>query len=300
MGANYSSAGSKELSIYIDPAALAAAAPGTYTCDLSYTSRWDYYTGLVAGPSGTIPLTLTVTAPAVTCLALADASDNTTTITDHAGHTIAVTLQGHTLYKDGAWNTLCLPFDVTIASSPLAGDNVVAMMLDAATSGLDGSTLTLNFEPAENIPAGIPFIIKWDNTSADLTETALVFSGVTINSTSTEISFTGGKFKGIYSPVPFEANDQSILFLGAANKLYWPNVSMTLNACRAYFQLDDGQQAREFVVNFGDEMATSVLTAQCLMLDEADAWYSLDGRKLSKKPTAKGLYIHNGRKIVIK
>ena len=75
---------------------------------------------------------------------------------------------------------------------------------------------------------------------------------------------------------------------------------MTLNACRAYFQLDDGQQAREFVVNFGDEMATSVLTAQCLMLDEADAWYSLDGRKLSKKPTAKGLYIHNGRKIVIK
>ena len=29
------------------------------------------------------------------------------------------------------------------------------------------------------------------------------------------------------------------------------------------------------------------------------AWYSLDGRKLDGKPTVKGLYIHEGRKVVI-
>ena len=28
-------------------------------------------------------------------------------------------------------------------------------------------------------------------------------------------------------------------------------------------------------------------------------WYSLDGRKLDGKPTVKGLYIHEGRKVVI-
>ena len=33
---------------------------------------------------------------------------------------------------------------------------------------------------------------------------------------------------------------------------------------------------------------------------DGDAWYSLDGRKLNGKPTAKGLYIHNGRKEVVK
>ena len=32
----------------------------------------------------------------------------------------------------------------------------------------------------------------------------------------------------------------------------------------------------------------------------AGAWYSLDGRKLDAKPTKKGLYIHNGNKVVIK
>ena len=31
-----------------------------------------------------------------------------------------------------------------------------------------------------------------------------------------------------------------------------------------------------------------------------DAWYSLDGRRLYGKPTAKGIYINNGKKVVIK
>ncbi len=31
-----------------------------------------------------------------------------------------------------------------------------------------------------------------------------------------------------------------------------------------------------------------------------NAWYTLDGRRLTKQPTAKGLYIHNGKKIIVK
>ena len=30
-----------------------------------------------------------------------------------------------------------------------------------------------------------------------------------------------------------------------------------------------------------------------------DTWYNLSGRKLNGKPTKKGLYIQNGRKVVI-
>ena len=40
---------------------------------------------------------------------------------------------------------------------------------------------------------------------------------------------------------------------------------------------------------------------QWIMDNKAGAgWYSLDGRRLSGKPTKKGLYIHNGRKVVIR
>lgn len=31
-----------------------------------------------------------------------------------------------------------------------------------------------------------------------------------------------------------------------------------------------------------------------------EGWYTLDGRKLCGKPEAKGFYINNGKKIVIK
>lgn len=36
-------------------------------------------------------------------------------------------------------------------------------------------------------------------------------------------------------------------------------------------------------------------------VDDSNAdWYTLDGRKLSGKPTQKGIYVVKGRKIVVK
>jgi len=69
-----------------------------------------------------------------------------------------------------------------------------------------------------------------------------------------------------------------------------------------------------FVLNFGDEETTS-LNEKLRMKNEegltrrpegecqfatATEWYTLDGRKLYKKPTKAGLYIHGGNKVVIK
>ncbi|MBQ2298885.1 MAG: hypothetical protein II278_05865 [Bacteroidaceae bacterium] len=36
------------------------------------------------------------------------------------------------------------------------------------------------------------------------------------------------------------------------------------------------------------------------MTFDSEAWYTLDGIRLSGKPSTKGIYINNGRKIVIK
>ncbi|MBP3259930.1 MAG: hypothetical protein J6M01_02400, partial [Prevotella sp.] len=242
------------------------------------------------------------------CLVLADNASNADAIAEYDGETIAVALNGRTLYKDGAWNTLCLPFGVTIAGSPLEGDpgnNPVAKTLNSGTSGLNGSTLTLNFDDATTIPAGTPFLMKWSNTAETITNP--VFIGVTIDkNASTEVSFSGGKFVGSYSPVTFDADDRSILFLGAANQLHWPNAAMTLGACRAHFELSDGNKVSEILLNFDgeDNETTGVIELKNSRIEElkstAAEWYTLDGRRLSGKPTQKGLYIHNGRKEVLK
>ena len=218
-----------------------------------------------------------------------------------SGEGIYVTLQGRTLYQDGYWNTLCLPFDVSTTSEPLSGDNVVAMTLNTSTSNLSGNTLTLNFVAAPaTIPAGTPFLIKWTGGGIYVNPT---FYHVKISSTPpTEVEFTGGKFVGTYSPVPFTANDKSILFLGAENKLYWPSTAMQIGSCRAYFQLNDPTQVKEFKLCFEDEDSADgigkIQNSKFKIQNEANAWYDLSGRRLDGKPTQKGLYIVNGKKIL--
>ena len=182
------------------------------------------------------------------------------------------------------------------------------MVLNAANSGVSGSTLTLNFtevspsgEQMGVIPAGTPFIIKWNNMGTTIEEPE--FTGVTISNATAnnEQAFTGGSFKGSFSPVSFTANDKSILFLGAENKLYWPNADMTLGACRAYFKLGT-TNASKFVMNFEDD-ATSIRSlspAPSPSREGSEYWYDMSGRKLSQQPTQKGVYIHGGRKVVIK
>ncbi len=248
-------------------------------------------------------------------LQLADKADNATQIATLNGIETAAILSGRTLYKDGSWNTLCLPFDISTASGTLSGDNVQAMTLNTTTSNLTDGTLTLNFTAATTIPAGTPFIIKWDESGTDIENP--VFYGVTIDANKHDATVTDVlTFTGTYAPVTIDdGGDNTKLYLGSANTLYYPTKAMTIGCHRAYFQLADGitageptsssnaQQIHAFNLNFGDDEATGIVSAEAnssLLHSSLSEWYTLDGRKLDGQPTAKGLYIHGGKKVVVK
>ena len=261
-----------------------------------------YYTGTLSADEKTAIDGQTLTR--LTALQLADAGDNSAAIDKCNGIAFPVTLQGRTLYKDGDWNTLCLPFDVTIAGSTLDGADV--RELDNAN--LTDGVLTLNFTnegTVTKIEAGKPYIIKWAS-GENLVNPE--FSDVTVKSGLTDFESTDHvvKFKGTYEWREYTEENTSILFVGADNKLYWPKPSggdnPSLGACRAYFQLTPGASVREFNLNFGEGSGETgiICPAEIAEIAEmAGAWYSLDGRKLSGQPTTKGLYIHGGRKVVI-
>ena len=221
-----------------------------------------------------------------------------------------VTLDGRTLYKDGAWNTLTLPFEVSTSNGPLSGDNVKAMVLDGDDSGLSGTTLTLNFNEAPaTIPAGTPFIVKWDKPTGydeapeDFNLASPVFTGVTVSSkTPTSVNFTGGSFRGTYGPVTLNGGDKSNLYLGSNNTLHWPSTDKDINAFRAYFHVDGGSVSA-IKLYFGDDETTSLSEELRVKSEEfatATEWYTLSGVRLNAKPTQKGVYIVNGKKRVIK
>ncbi len=85
-----------------------------------------------------------------------------------------------------------------------------------------------------------------------------------------------------------------------------------IGACRAYFQLlgdltigesTSGSSIKAFNLNFGDSEETTSVNDEELRMNEGisntTTWYDLSGRRLTVKPT-KGLYIVNGKKVMIK
>lgn len=266
---------------------------------------------------------------AVSGFALYDDGDNSKAIVMAAagGGSIDVKLVGRTLYKDGAWNTLCLPF--SLSAEQVTAQLAPAALMTLGSSSFTDGALTLEFEVASEIEAGKPYLIKWAgqtvggviggnsgsvtnsyNTGSVDSQGNLVnpvFSGVTVSTASAKIQTDYVDFIGSTSPVTLTANDRTKLFLGAGSTLYYPSDDLTLNACRAYFELkgitagDKANEARSFILNFGEE--SSGVTSPLYYREGQGAepsWFSLDGRRLNGKPTAKGIYINNNKKIYIK
>ena len=262
-----------------------------------------------------------------TALHLFDNRDNTALIDAYADpsvHTanggsapkvsnIAVTLRGRTLYKDGSWNTICLPFDVEIEGSVL--DGAVARKLTATSITGDettGQTLHLTFGDAvTELKAGVPYIIKWEEGD-NITDP--VFTGKAISPTEpTTVTSQDGmvSFIGTYGTVSLAANDKSNIYFGSANKLFWPDQNVTIGAFRAYFRIGENDAVNAkgitgFVIDFGenDEEATGINEAAAdsslfTPHSSLSEWHTVDGIRLNGKPSKKGMYIHNGKKVVV-
>jgi hypothetical protein len=149
-----------------------------------------------------------------------------------------------------------------------------------------------------------------------------------------QIKKARGTNKRVWNPWPEkppQAEDYC-LFLGDANTLYYPDGTNCetfgldagdatdpdapqnnyyLGAFRAYFHVDlngGANAVRSFVLNFGDssestgirEIDTDPAPSPSPTGVGRSAWYSLDGRKLDGKPTKSGVYIREGKKVVIK
>lgn len=75
---------------------------------------------------------------------------------------------------------------------------------------------------------------------------------------------------------------------------------MTANAKQISFVIDDGEGEVTGVVNVNPDRYTMSEEGELVPCQGDGAWYTLEGFRLQGKPTTKGIYLHNGRKEVIK
>ena len=240
---------------------------------------------------------------------------NLARIADNASTNLDVMIEGRTIYRDGRWNAVCLPFNLE-DSDDSDGKNCTGTLFEGAivkrfdTSSYDSNTktLTLNFEDSESIWAGVPYLVRWEwehiavlaNFVNPVFENVEIIDGEPLPDTSDCIDFLG-----CYSPVSLAAQDRTVLYLGGDSKLYYPTDDMTVNAFLGYFQLKNGLTAGELptngakniVLNFGDE--TTGIDDIPQTNENADGqWYTIDGQRLQGKPTKKGIYIYKGKKVI--
>ena len=261
----------------------------------------------------------------ITCVFFFEELSNKHTLANYDGKTVNVSFPERILYKDGDWNTICLPFDVTVAGSPLDGDGVTVKTLKGAS--LENGTLALTFtEGSETeLKAGVPYLIKWTKPDGyvpfnnnpeepcyDLY--APTFKNVTLDIILKPVVVTDLiAFDGTYTSWEYKQDSPSVLLMGAENNLFYPKYSYLsysyLNCFRAYFQLLGGIKAidpglggsiKSMVIDFGEEETDIEELKDGETGDvKNEGWYTLSGVKLAGKPSVSGIYLFNGKKVAV-
>lgn len=235
-------------------------------------------------------ITVTVKVPVAKDYTLDENSVNTIEAYENAN----VTLK-RTFYKDGEWNTLCLPFAVADAKTAFDG----AELREVDTQKSKGNTIV--FKEATTIEAGKPYLIKWAKTPNEVCDFVNTFEGVTLVATATPVKVNDAiTFTGFYNKATADKLGASVAAIGAGNKLF-KVTSGEMKGFRAAFVLNPATPAAGIKVVI-DGTTTGI---EDLVVDGVKAngrVYNLNGQYVgnSLNGLQPGIYIQNGKKVVVK
>lgn len=212
-----------------------------------------------------------------------DAEESTIEDVDVANVTITRTV------KEGL-NTVVLPFDCTLGQVEAAfgtGAEVYAY----SETGDNPKDVTINFNKvnAGTISANVPVLVK-----ATVASTEQVFEGVEVVAPTADVKAEGANFDyvGVYAPMTVATGDYFV----SGGKLYKSAGATNLKGFRAYLK-DKNPETTEEVKLYIDGVATAISEINA-DVQESGLIYNLAGQRVSK--ATKGIYVINGRKVVVK
>lgn len=234
--------------------------------------------------------TINIEYVAVKPVTLDESQDNAETILGNADKTVNVKLT-RTLKAD-VWNTFCVPFDVTVAGSPLEGATI--KQIASVTEKDDGAVINFEDAPA-TLEAGKAYLVR--------TATAIenpTFNGVTVKNVDPTNCSRNENYQliGIYSPKNIDASLYGKVFgINNQDKLAKVKENTSIKGMRAYFLL--ANSATPAKLNFGGELTgidavdngEAVMTGKVYNLNGQYVGNSLEGLK-------KGVYVVNGKKVL--
>ena len=256
----------------------------------------------------------------------ADAVSITTPITD----VTAVTLNRD--FSNGKYATLILPFTMT-NDMTLTGAKLYQFV---GVEKKNGQWIATMQTPTSPLQANTPYLV--DPVTTDLTGGKLTFNlnGEKVmlqtddsnnGSTNSNWQFKGTYSRLIYGTAPltdyvygFASKDKEVNGVDVkAGEFVYAKEGAAVPPLRCYLTYKNGELfngARTMTRGEVDEDVPHSIIVRLLGADgeptnvvsmdiqtgeiSTDGWYSMDGVKLQGKPTKKGLYIHNGKKEIVK
>ena len=251
--------------------------------------------------TGVLPITLNRVVKA----SFDDAHTNTAAklIEQNDGKFVDVTFSDFPMIAE-KWYPLVLPFATSVKEISAAFGYAVVDVFNGLNANGD-----IQFKlHMGDIPANQPFIVKvyQDMNMADPTvvfNNALIENGEPVQGDASSVQFVGtytGKVDG------FRSNEYYFSTNASLNEYYKGNDTNKtyLRPLGAYFvdnTPDAASTSRSIVI---EEIDGSTTAIQGITQDDtsvsADGWYTIKGIKLEGAPTQKGVYIKDGKKVVIK
>lgn len=191
-------------------------------------------------------------------------------------------------FKKSKWNTIALPFALTDSEAKTAfGDDVKVATFSESAVG-DKSTVNFNIAGDASIAANTPVLL---NTTTDAT--TFNFDGKTIKAGVAKVEGEGNfDFVGSYTSTKIDADDWFI----SDDKVWKSDGSINIKGTRAYIK---AKTTGARIVSFSiDGVETTAIEGLEVAGKNNGKLYNLAGQEV--KTAQKGLYIQNGKKVIVK
>lgn len=187
---------------------------------------------------------------------------------------LAINLPASLKLASDGWSTYCSTRKLDISQT--SGLNAYIVSSISATSVV--------LSPVTVIPAETGFII---NGTGDA-----VVDLIVTDADADDVS--SNKLFGTLVPTPAPSNSFALSTRGGVTGFYPISTSISIPAHRAY--LVTAAAARALTIEFGNEGTTSILSSS--IIPQLSDTYTLQGVKVNR--SSRGLYITNGKKVIVK
>ena len=248
---------------------------------------------------------------------IVDGDNTTLTSSDKTCYLPGDITYNRTFSEAGQYATMCLPFDLPVTNAQEKFEQVyVAQGNIIHNTSTDMYILMLLNPEGESIPAGTPFFVKTKDTDVTLQNNVLCSMTTTPATTPLTVVDWDGK-SGLMTQCP-DVNvtcsgtlaactdfDETYYTFNTDGSFGNQRTDANFPAYRMYLNITNkSNQAAPILMSIGifddDDNTTGILNVMPVVLKKsvAEGTFTIDGRAV-KGALSKGLYIVNGKKVVV-